>query len=62
VNKFYFDLLLNVSVFDCAGYGVGYDDVVIHGSLDDLKFAAFYTKCVSLLSSVDYVILLDLNV
>jgi len=52
----------NVSIFDCAGYGVGYDDVVIHGSLDDLKFAAFYTKCVSLLSSVDYVILLDLNV
>jgi len=26
-----------------VGYGVGYDDVVIHGSLDDLKFAAFYT-------------------
>uniref|UniRef100_A0AAY4BMS7 Rieske domain-containing protein n=1 Tax=Denticeps clupeoides TaxID=299321 RepID=A0AAY4BMS7_9TELE len=27
-----------------AGYGDGFDDVVIQGDLDDLKFVAFYTK------------------
>jgi len=32
--------------FNCTGYGVGYDDVIIHGNLDELKFAAFYTKYV----------------
>ncbi|XP_062398650.1 apoptosis-inducing factor 3 isoform X1 [Sardina pilchardus] len=27
-----------------AGYGDGFDDVVIQGDLDDLRFVAFYTK------------------
>ncbi|XP_060554576.1 apoptosis-inducing factor 3-like isoform X1 [Ruditapes philippinarum] len=27
-----------------TGYGPGYDDVVVHGDLDDMKFVAFYTK------------------
>lgn len=27
-----------------TGYGVGHDDVVLHGNLDELKFVAFYTK------------------
>jgi len=27
-----------------VGYGPGYDDVVVHGDLDEYKFAAFYTK------------------
>lgn len=27
-----------------AGYGVGFDDVVIHGDLDELQFVAYYTK------------------
>jgi len=27
-----------------TGYGVGYDDIYIHGNLDELKFAAFYFK------------------
>ncbi|GAB6033524.1 Apoptosis-inducing factor 3 [Chamberlinius hualienensis] len=27
-----------------AGYGPGYDDIIIHGSLEDLKFIAYYTK------------------
>ena len=35
---------------NCTGYGVGYDDVTVHGSLDDLKFAAFYTVYVRHLS------------
>uniref|UniRef100_A0A672RGF7 AIF family member 3 n=1 Tax=Sinocyclocheilus grahami TaxID=75366 RepID=A0A672RGF7_SINGR len=28
----------------CQGYGDGFDDVVIQGDLDELKFVAFYTK------------------
>ncbi|KAJ1074070.1 hypothetical protein K5549_015569 [Capra hircus] len=27
-----------------AGYGDGFDDVIIQGDLDELKFVAFYTK------------------
>ncbi|KAK7488221.1 hypothetical protein BaRGS_00020528 [Batillaria attramentaria] len=27
-----------------TGYGPGYDDIVIHGDVDALQFAAFYTK------------------
>lgn len=27
-----------------TGYGPGYDDVIVHGDLDDQKFVAFYTK------------------
>ncbi|KAK3084850.1 hypothetical protein FSP39_020165 [Pinctada imbricata] len=27
-----------------TGYGPGYDDVVVHGDLDALKFVAYYTK------------------
>ncbi|KAK1792001.1 hypothetical protein P4O66_001785 [Electrophorus voltai] len=27
-----------------AGYGEGFDDVIIQGDLDELKFVAFYTK------------------
>lgn len=27
-----------------TGYGPGYDDVIVHGDLDSLKFVAFYTK------------------
>jgi NADPH-dependent 2,4-dienoyl-CoA reductase/sulfur reductase-like enzyme len=27
-----------------TGYGFGYDDVVIHGDVNELKFVAFYTK------------------
>ncbi|XP_053375535.1 apoptosis-inducing factor 3-like isoform X2 [Mercenaria mercenaria] len=27
-----------------TGYGVGYDDVVVHGDLEEQKFVAFYTK------------------
>ena len=39
----------NVRIFKsllicCQGYGDGFDDVVIQGDLDDLKFVAFYTK------------------
>ena len=26
------------------GFGMGYDDVVVHGNLDEYKFVAFYTK------------------
>lgn len=32
--------LLSVS----TGYGPGYDDVVVHGDLEDYKFVAYYTK------------------
>ncbi|KAL4223457.1 hypothetical protein ACF0H5_016928 [Mactra antiquata] len=27
-----------------TGYGPGYDDIVVHGNLDEQKFVAFYTK------------------
>ncbi|XP_059141402.1 apoptosis-inducing factor 3-like isoform X1 [Physella acuta] len=27
-----------------AGYGPGYDDIILHGDVDDNKFVAFYTK------------------
>ena len=27
-----------------TGFGLGYDDIVIHGDLDELKFIAYYTK------------------
>jgi NADPH-dependent 2,4-dienoyl-CoA reductase/sulfur reductase-like enzyme len=27
-----------------TGYGFGYDDVVVHGNLDEPKFVAYYTK------------------
>jgi len=27
-----------------TGYGAGYDDVIIHGSVDDLQFVAYYLK------------------
>jgi len=27
-----------------TGYGPGYDDVVVHGNLDEYKFVAYYTK------------------
>lgn len=28
----------------CEGYGDGFDDVIIQGDLDELKFVAFYTR------------------
>ncbi|XP_026101049.1 apoptosis-inducing factor 3-like isoform X1 [Carassius auratus] len=39
-----------------AGYGDGFDDVVIKGDLDELKFVAFYTKSeeVVAVASVNY--------
>uniref|UniRef100_A0A8C1C630 AIF family member 3 n=1 Tax=Cyprinus carpio carpio TaxID=630221 RepID=A0A8C1C630_CYPCA len=39
-----------------AGYGDGFDDVVIQGDLDELKFVAFYTKSeeVVAVASVNY--------
>lgn len=27
-----------------TGYGEGFDDVIIQGDLEELKFVAFYTK------------------
>jgi len=48
-------------LFGCAGYGVGYDDVIIHGNLDDLKFAAFYTKYIWLLLLVGCDAISDVN-
>lgn len=27
-----------------SGYGMGYDDIVIHGDLDNMQFVAYYTK------------------
>lgn len=27
-----------------VGYGPGYDDIVVHGDLDQPKFVAYYTK------------------
>jgi len=44
--NFFLSLASNCCHFNYTGYGVGYDDIVLHGSLDDLKFAAFYTKYV----------------
>jgi len=41
-------------IFNCEGYGVGYDDITVSGSLDDLKFTAFYTKYVRLLPPDSY--------
>lgn len=34
--------LLTLSV--CQGYGDGFDDVIIQGDLDELRFVAFYTR------------------
>lgn len=28
----------------CGGYGDGFDDVIIQGDLDELRFVAFYTR------------------
>lgn len=28
----------------CEGYGDGFDDVIIQGDLDELRFVAFYTR------------------
>ncbi|GFR86765.1 apoptosis-inducing factor 3-like protein [Elysia marginata] len=28
-----------------AGYSYGYDDLILHGNLEENKFVAFYTKC-----------------
>lgn len=37
--------LLLISLLLCLpGHGEGFDDVVIQGDLDELKFVAFYTK------------------
>ncbi len=38
----------NVSLFAFlfVGYGVGFDDVIVHGNPDELKFVAYYTKSV----------------
>ena len=33
-----------VFVFTIAGYGPGYDDVVVHGDLSNNQFVAYYTK------------------
>uniref|UniRef100_A0A9J7Y5D8 AIF family member 3 n=1 Tax=Cyprinus carpio carpio TaxID=630221 RepID=A0A9J7Y5D8_CYPCA len=48
----------NVLCFKCScqGYGDGFDDVVIQGDLDELKFVAFYTKSeeVVAVASVNY--------
>lgn len=30
----------------CEGYGDGFDDVIIQGDLDELRFVAFYTRYV----------------
>jgi len=35
---------MNIIGFVFSGYGFGYDDIVIHGSLEDLKFVAYYIK------------------
>jgi len=60
--NFFFSLVSNCYSFNHAGYAVGYDDTVVHGSLDDLKFAAFYTMYVWLLSeTVGLVCFSDLN-
>lgn len=32
------------SVLVCEGYGDGFDDVIIQGDLDELRFVAFYTR------------------
>lgn len=37
-------LLLNSLLLCLPGHGEGFDDVVIQGDLDELKFVAFYTK------------------
>lgn len=37
-------LLLNPLLHCFPGHGEGFDDVVIQGDLDELKFVAFYTK------------------
>lgn len=33
------------SALVCEGYGDGFDDVIIQGDLDELRFVAFYTRC-----------------
>ncbi|XP_076337214.1 apoptosis-inducing factor 3-like isoform X2 [Tachypleus tridentatus] len=33
-----------------AGYGAGFDDVIIDGSLDDLQFVAYYTRATSVVA------------
>lgn len=33
-----------VYLFYHQGYGEGFDDVVIQGDVDELKFVAFYTR------------------
>lgn len=38
------ELLLNPLLLCFPGHGEGFDDVVIQGDLDELKFVAFYTK------------------
>jgi len=52
MNSLFFSwsLITNCCHLNWTGYGVGYDDVIVHGSLDDLKFAAFYTVYVCRLS------------
>lgn len=32
------------SALVCEGYGDGFDDVIIQGDLDELRFVAFYTR------------------
>ena len=35
--------------FFLVGYGMGYDDIVLHGNPDELTFMAFYLKWVNTL-------------
>lgn len=41
------NLLKKVVLFYYQGYGDGFDDVIIQGDVDELKFVAFYTRYVS---------------
>jgi NADPH-dependent 2,4-dienoyl-CoA reductase/sulfur reductase-like enzyme len=40
---FFWTVVCGKSIRYC-GYGAGFDDIVIHGDLAELKFTAFYTK------------------
>ncbi|XP_041756367.2 apoptosis-inducing factor 3-like isoform X2 [Coregonus clupeaformis] len=52
----YADLLKKVLLFYYQGYGEGFDDVIIQGDVDELKFVAFYTRSeeVVAVASINY--------
>lgn len=41
-RHWHIDVFITLLIF--KGYGDGFDDVIIQGDLDELRFVAFYTR------------------